>query len=220
MNHRLNKLFYTEAYKKVQGETKRVLNAQANYLTTQTARSTRAAGDAIEGILQVELETILGSLVKDYTSDFARRAMGDLAFEDFDGFYYLVDVKTHRSSTDFNMPNLTSVQRLAKLYEDDKNFFCLLLVAYDIEDVTVTVSNVTFVPIEFLAWSCLSIGALGWGQIQLSNSNRVDIIDKNSRKDWMLEFCDRVLAFYPKEISKINQRIAFFEAVRGTWQAR
>ena len=53
--------------------------------------------------------------------------MADLAFEDLDGYYYIVDVKTHRLSTKFNMPNLTSVERLARFYEDDKNYFVVLM---------------------------------------------------------------------------------------------
>jgi hypothetical protein len=216
-----SQLFYTDAYKAMQEKTRDTLNIQTDFLTTRTARSPRAAGDAIENILQEEFKSILGSeIVKDYTSDFARRAIGDLAFEDHDGFYYLVDVKTHRSDTDFNMPNLTSVQRLAKLYSDDKNYFCLLLVGYSVEAIKVTVEKVQFVPIEFLSWSCLTLGALGWGQIQLANSNRVTIEDKKPRKEWMLELCDRVLEFYPEEILKINERIAYFEEVKKFWQAK
>ena len=216
-----NPLFYTDAYKAIEVKAKDMLNAQVDYLTSRTARSPRAAGDAIENILQDEFNNVLGAdIVEEYTSDFARRAMGDLAFGSKDGFYHLVDVKTHRTSTDFNMPNLTSVQRLSKLYENDSSYFCLLLVAYSLEDVTVTVSDVVFVPIEFLGWSCLTIGALGWGQIQIANSNRLDIVDKNPRKDWMLELCDRVLAFYPKEILKINERITYFEKVQEYWEAK
>jgi hypothetical protein len=218
---RVSKLFYSDVYKVVQEKTKDVLNAQENYLTNRTIRSTRAAGDAIENILQEELRIILGSeIVKDYTSDFARRAMGDLAFEDYDGFYYLVDVKTHRSDTDFNMPNLTSVQCLSKLYSDDKNYFCLLLVSYAVEAVKVTVKEVKFVPIEFLSWSCLTLGALGWGQIQIANSNKIIVEDKKTRKEWMLELCDRVLEFYRDEILKINERIIYFEEVKKFWQER
>lgn len=161
-----------------------------------------------------------GDIVKEYTSDFARRAMGDLAFESHNGFYHMVDVKTHRSSTVFNMPNLTSVQRLSKLYENDKNYFCLLIVSYDVDGVKVLVDNVTFVPIEFLSWSCLTLGALGWGQIQIANSNRIDVLDKNPRKAWMLELCERILQFYPREILKINERINYFEKVREHWAAK
>ena len=36
----------------------------------------------------------------------------------------------------------------------------------------------------------------------------------------MLEFCDAVLAFYPREITKINQRIGKFEKVKQFWLAK
>ena len=221
MSDPTNPIFYTDVYKTVQDRTKEILNRQVDYLTTRTSRSTRAAGDAIENILQDEFNAILGDeIVKEYSSDFARRAMGDLAFESHDGFYHMVDVKTHRSLTEFNMPNLTSVRRLVKLYESDKNYFCLLIVSYSVEGVKVAVDKVMFAPIEFLGWSCLTLGALGWGQIQIANSNRIDILDKNPRKKWMLELCERVLQFYPKEILKINDRIDYFEEVRAFWNAK
>jgi hypothetical protein len=66
-----------------------------------------------------------------------------------------VDVKTHREDTKFNMPNLTSVERLARFYEDDSNYFVLLLIRYGIEHTTIQVKHVDFVPIEFLDWDCL-----------------------------------------------------------------
>ena len=46
--------------------------------------------------------------------------MADLAFTDKDDCYYIVEVKTHRLDTTFNMPNLTSVERMSRFYEDDK----------------------------------------------------------------------------------------------------
>ena len=39
--------------------------------------------------------------------------MEDLAFKDLNGKYYAMDVKTHNLDTNFNMPNLISVKRLA-----------------------------------------------------------------------------------------------------------
>ena len=35
--------------------------------------------------------------------------MADLAFDDKEGFHCVVDIKTHRISTDFNMPALISI---------------------------------------------------------------------------------------------------------------
>ena len=31
---------------------------------------------------------------------------------------------------------------------------------------TIIIDKVLFVPLEFLSWDCLTLGALGWGQIQ------------------------------------------------------
>jgi hypothetical protein len=147
-------------------------------------------------------------------------AMADLAFEDPIGLYYVVDVKTHRLSTKFNMPNLTSVERLSRFYEDDKNHFVLLMIDYDIQGVRATIEAVTFVPIEFLSWESLTIGALGWGQIQIANSNQILINPGYSRRTWMLELFDTLLEFYPKEIAKIDKRIAHFQKIRGQWEQR
>ena len=214
-------LFDTDRYNDVQDKIRDFLNGQEQFLSGNTANSPRAVGDAIQDILSTNFQTILGTeLCTEYSSQFARRAMADLAFEDSAGCYYVVDVKTHRLSTKFNMPNLTSVERLSRFYEDDKNHFVVLMVAYDIEDLTAVVEKVTFVPIEFLGWDCLTIGALGWGQIQIANSNNITVNPRYSRKSWMIEFCDTMLEFYPKEIAKIDGRINRFKAIRESWEKR
>lgn len=118
------------------------------------------------------------------------------------------------------MPNLTSVERLTRFYEDDNNYFVVLTVAYNIIGTKVKVETVHFVPIEFLSWECLTIGALGWGQIQIANSNNIIVTPKNTRKKWMLEFCDIMLEFYPKEITKIDKRIKHFEKVKKAWEKK
>jgi len=124
-----SRLFYSDQYTTLQDRIKEFLNGQNQFLSGSTAESTRAVGDAIQDILSNHFQSILGSdLCAKYSSQFARRAMADLAFEDTDGFYYIVDVKTHRLSTKFNMPNLTSVERLSRFYEDDQNYFVVLMV--------------------------------------------------------------------------------------------
>ena len=146
--------------------------------------------------------------------------MADLAFTDKEGFYSVVDVKTHREDTKFNMPNLTSVERLARFYESDQNIFALIMVKYAVEGTKVTVTEVTYSPIEFLDWNCLTVGALGWGQIQISNSNIINLRDGYSRKSWMLELCETMFEFYPKEIRKIKDRIDRFDEVKVHWEAK
>jgi len=213
-------IFYSDTYKDIELKVQKLLNSHEGFLSPSTARSTRAVGDAIEGILGSSFDTILGDLCKEYSATFARRAMADLAFTDIDDFYYVIDVKTHRTDTKFNMPNLTSVQRLARFYEEDANYFVLLMVSYHLEATQAIVTGVRFVPIEFLGWDCLTVGALGWGQIQIANSNFITENPQYSRKKWMLELCDVLFEFYPKEIAKIGDRVQYFERVREFWLAK
>ena len=99
--------------------------------------------------------------------------MADLGFTDRDGIYTIVDVTTHREGARFNMPNLTSGDRLTRFYECDTNVFALLLIRHSIQGTTPSSSDVRLVPIEYLDWDCLTVGALGWCQIQIANANHV-----------------------------------------------
>jgi hypothetical protein len=197
-----------------------LINDTPDILSESTLSSPRAAGDAIENVIADSFGTLLGDYCGEYSDNFARRAMADIAFKDQEGLYYIVDVKTHRTDTKFNMPNITSVERLARFYEDDANFFTVLLVSYEIQGSNIHATDVKFVPVEFLGWDCLTVGALGWGQVQIANSNCVTVNPGYSRKQWMLEFCEVMLEFYPKEITKIGERISRFEQVREFWRSK
>ena len=210
--------YYGRHYETVAAQIKGYINHADDFLSLSSTTSTRAAGDAIESLIADRFDTFLGDWCAEYSSDFARRAMADLAFTDKQGIYSIVDVKTHREDTKFNMPNLTSVERLDRFYQSDANVFSLIMVKYQIEGTKVTATDVTFSPIEFLDWDCLTVGALGWGQIQIANSNNIKLRPGYSRKQWMLQLCDVLLDFYPKEIVKINNRILRFESVRDRWE--
>lgn len=213
--------FYYEGHsRRVAAEVRDYINSAPDFLTETVAGSPRAVGDAIENLVAKEFESFLGEWCVEYSSDFARRAMADLAFSDKDGFYSVVDVKTHREDTRFNMPALTSVERLSRFYESDMNVFSILAVKYSVSGVKVTVSEVLFSPIEFLDWGCLTVGALGWGQIQLANSNDIRVTHGYSRRRWMLQLCEAMGEFYPREIDKIQTRIDRFESVRTYWESR
>lgn len=214
-------LFRTDRYAAIQNRIKKFLNDQDSFLSGSTAGSTRAVGDAIQEILSSNFPSIVGDdLCVNYSEQFARKAMEDMAFEDADGCYYAVDVKTHRLGTNFNMPNLISVKRLAQFYENEKNYFTILMVTYRIHNLQAVVEHVTFAPIEFIDWKCLTIGALGWGQIQIADSNRISISRHHSRKEWMLKLCDAMFEFYPKEIKKIDRRMELFRKIRDAWSRR
>lgn len=211
--------YYDGYYLEVAEKIKDYINDSPDFLSPQTAGSTRAIGDAIESLISEKFNTFLEDWCAEYSSDFARRAMADLAFTDKEGFYSIVDVKTHREDAKFNMPNLTSVERLARFYESNRNVFSLLMVKYEIDDTHLKAKEVNFSPIEYLDWDCLTVGALGWGQIQIANSNYIRINHGFSRKKWMLQLCDVMFDFYPKEIHKIKGRIERFDAVKTYWES-
>ncbi len=212
--------YYKGYYKAIASNIREYINSLQDFLSPETACSPRAVGDALESLVAEKFDTFLGDWCKEYSRDFARRAMADMAFTDKEGIYSVIDVKTHREDTKFNMPNLTSVERLARFYESDANVFSLIIIKYSIEGTNIEVSEVLFSPIEFLDWSCLTVGALGWGQIQIANSNDIRIIDKFSRKKWMLQLCDVLMEFYPREIGKIRDRIDRFNTVREYWESK
>ncbi len=221
MKRKRSRIFYGSKYReKIEKKLKKFLNEQTDFLSARTIESPRAVGDAIQNIIAENFQTILGDMAGEYSSSFARRAMADLAFTDKEGFYYVVDVKTHRLDTKFNMPNLTSVERLSRFYEEDINYFSLLKIDYKIKGTRAEIAKVTFAPIEFFDWDCLTIGALGWGQIQIANANVVKLVPKNGRKKWMLELCDTMLEFYPKEVGKIGERIEHFKKIKKVWEKK
>lgn len=216
-----SRLLFGQARLDVERRIREFINEQEPFLSSRTIGSQRAVGDAIQSLLAEHLSELVGAdHCVNYTADFPRRSMADMAFEDNDGCHYFVDVKTHRLGTAFNMPNLTSVERLARFYSKDANFFVVLLVSYEVKESQVIAAAVTFAPIEFLDWGCLTIGALGWGQIQIANASSVIVNQSYPRKDWMLQMCERLLQFYPRELSKIEKRIEYFREVQGSWTSK
>ena len=211
-----SKLFSDKIRKNIETTVVDLLNNN-QLMNYNTVNSPRAVGDAVQNFLESNISKCLPKdIVKKINTSFARRSMADLAFEDTCNNYYVVDIKTHNLNTNFNMPNLTSVERLARFYGDSKNYFVLLLVSYKIQEEQLNFENCLFVPVENLDWSCLTLGALGWGQI--ANSNIINIESTNTRKKWMLQLCDALDLFYPNEIAKITRRIDYFRNIREFWE--
>ena len=89
-------------------------------------------------------------------------------------------------------------------------YLVILLVSYTTENNQLEVSRVKFFPIEFLDWNCLNIGALGWGQIQISNLKNIIFTKHKQREIWLKEFKIRLKSFYDKELDKIAKRKKYF----------
>lgn len=207
-------LFSTTRHLEIAQQTLHFLNAAPDYLTVSTAPSPRAVGDAIQRRLSENFQAFLGEDYTDFQAEFGARAIEDFAFRDRSGFYYAVDVKTHREDKKFSMPNLISVKRLAEFYGKASNYFALLLVHYRLEGIRPRITEVVFAPIEHLDWAGLTIGALGVGQIQIRKAGNLPLRRNYPRRQWMLELCERLIHFYQAEWDKATKRQLYFEQLK------
>lgn len=216
-----SKIFLDNNLDLIQKNILSLLNNCDDFNNNHILNSPRAVGDTAQEILcNKMLNCFPQKLITNFNDSFARRAMADAAFMDVDDNYFVIDIKTHNKDTNFNMPNLTSVERLTRFYEDDKNFFVVLFLEYTVNNGKIVFDSATLIPIEHFDWNCLTIGALGWGQIQITNANIVNITRQQTRKEWMIKLCDTMDIFYPKEIRKIENRMSYFEKVRKFWETK
>lgn len=88
-----SRFFHTDRYVSARDRIKAFLNVQERFLSGSTARSTRAVGDAIQEVLSNDFRSIGRDVCVNYSSQFARRAMADMAFEDPDGAYTEEDAR-------------------------------------------------------------------------------------------------------------------------------
>lgn len=213
-------LITNSEYQEIERNIIKMLNHQGQKIVSPISlQSPRAIGDAVQDFLSQYLcSCIPAGIIQHYETGFQRRSMEDMAFYDRNDYYYAVDAKTHNKNTAFNMPNLISVKRLANFYMNDKNFFNILIIEYTIEKNKIRYSNCHFNPIEQFSWDCLTLGALGWGQIQIANSNHLIFNPALSRKEWMMKMCEMLEIFYQEELGKIGERITWFHSIKNFWK--
>lgn len=216
----MNSIFESGAHKKLEGEIFRFLKSHKFEFSEYEINNPRSVGNAIEKTISKQFPNIISKTnikYSDYSDASSRKAMEDFAFNS-EGNFYKVDVMSHREDTKFNMPNLTSVKRLSDFYENSKNYFVIFLIRYSVNINELDIREVLVTPIEFLSWECLTLGALGWGQIQIKNSKNIKV-HQCSRKLWMLQLCNHLLNnFYPKQAKNIKKREGRFKEVEDFWE--
>ncbi|MDZ4766715.1 MAG: hypothetical protein SGI73_19420, partial [Chloroflexota bacterium] len=133
-----SKLFDSDDYKNVETATKALLSLEPNFLSVR-GTSPRSVGDALQEIVAERLQTVLPLYIRGYRNNFERRAMADIAFNDDENNQYVIDVKTHLVSATFGMPNLTSVERLANFYENNRHYFVVLSISYELVQTNLSI---------------------------------------------------------------------------------
>ena len=175
--------------------------------------STRSVGDTVQNYLG---EKCFPELLKKYGITDVVNHTGNKDFADITfthrGIEYVIDVKTQRENTYFNMPNITSLESIGKFYADKNKVFLVLMVRYTVNDGKVEYNECFIQPIENISWKSLIISGLGNGQIQIKNASNIEF-SRSSREDWMGTLYNKQMEFYDKQISKwLKKKTALFES--------
>jgi len=198
-----------ELFKILEKEIPLLLNKENIIMPNLSEKSTRGIGDLLCEITREKFISLLTNNYKNSDQKIERKSMGDIVIED-STCKYLIDVKSKLEGTSFNMPNITSIVKLSKLYANSKNYFILLLIDYKILNQSLIVNTVNILPIESISWDCLQIANIGLGQIQITNANKIKIDESISRNEWLLNLCSRSLNFLENLSNKIPKRMEYF----------
>ena len=125
-----------------------------------------------------------------------------------------VDIKTTDINANFSMPNLISIERLRKLYQNPENQLVYIFVDYEVIDEELDASIYTQVkyaeiksievrPIETISWCCMHIQSLGNGQLQLKNAHNTIKRYEHSRDEWLAQLKSEALLYIEKQLSKL-----------------
>lgn len=182
------------------------LKAKEKDFAALATKTPRVMGEVIEDEAKKFANKFFGTEATDTARSMADAKSSELAEN------YLFDIKTKCTDRPFSMPNITSIKRLADLYQSLRNHFVIIIVHYSIRDGS-TVSKVQVFPVEWISWKNLSIGQLGWGQLQLKNPMDIQLDSTQDRIGWYCKFCRKVIDFYENERQKGYKRQGHFRGL-------
>ena len=157
------------------------------------------------------LEELACDLARTEFPDLYKKARSVRSPEDFtlceNGQTSYVDVKTRQLGTDFNMPNLISVDRLDKLLATADTELYYWMIDYQVADNgECTVRHSEIRSVWSLPWAALAIQNLGKGQLQIAKWSEMNSYATDKAK-WHEHLKGERKRFYLKQASKF-QRMA------------
>jgi len=164
----------------------------------------RGIADIIEQDVSKIILNLKSRIIKESYEAKSKRSIEDVGLITNDYDDVKIDIKTHDIESELSMPNLISIARLKKFYENDRNLLVYVFVKYVNHGNNVQVLEVKVRPIEQLNWECLTIGNLGKGQLQITDMNKVSFQNFMTRKDWMERLSYDAVIYYQKLIDKIQ----------------
>lgn len=122
-----------------------------------------------------------------------------------------VDIKTHfvQALGGFSMPNLVSIAKLRHLLEvEDTDLLCLFVDYKRSASGKVSVVKMEAHYVWEIDWSCLSIGSLGKGQLQIKNANLPIVTTPVGRAAWKTLLYRNARAFHERVLTRTQKEAA------------
>ena len=166
----------------------------------------RGIADIIEVIVSDILLNLKHQSIKESYEAKSKRSIEDVGLITTDYDDIKIDIKTHDSNSDLSMPNLISISRLKKFYDNDRNLLLYVFVKYISYGHSVQILDIQVKAVEQLNWECLTIGNLGKGQLQVKNMNEISFQNHMTRKDWMERLSYDVVIYYQSLVNKIQTK--------------
>jgi hypothetical protein len=166
----------------------------------------RTVGDLIESKVTEILSNSNSELISEKRAPRSKKSIEDVTLVS-NGVSYYIDPKTHDKDSDFSMPNLTSVDKIKKLFSTDDHELIYVFVSYTIENGLVMIEDIKVFFIWELDISILGVGALGKGQLQIKNANNDLVFTSKGKQEWYSDFKKLVQEYLKKQITKINKQI-------------
>ena len=166
----------------------------------------RTIGDLIESKISKLLMEFNSELITEKKTARSKKSIEDITLL-INGISFYVDPKTHNLNSDFSMPNLTSVEKVKKLFFNNSEELVYIFVSYCIQESYVIIENIQVFFIWELDVSILGIGALGKGQLQIKDANKEIIFTNKTKEEWFSDFRSLVQNYLEKQKNKINKQI-------------
>lgn len=170
----------------------------------------RTVGDLIESKVSEILRNVKSDLITEKRAPRSKKSIEDVTLVS-SGVTYYIDPKTHDVNSDFSMPNLTSVEKIKKLFLNKNEELVYVFVSYRIENAVINIVEVKVFFIWELDISILGVGALGKGQLQIKNANESLVFTSKGKENWYVDFKKLVQIYLKKQITKIKKQILDWE---------
>jgi len=166
----------------------------------------RGIADIIEQDVSKIILNLKSRIIKESYEAKSKRSIEDVGLVTTEYDDIKIDIKTHDSDSDLSMPNLISISRIKKFYENDRNLLLYVFVKYVSNNNVIQILDTKVKAIEQLNWECLTIGNLGKGQLQVKNMDEISFQNHMTRSDWVERLSYDVVLYYQSLVNKIQTK--------------